>query len=125
MTTTSTIPPKLRAAVYERDEYRCVRCGEGLRDGHRSIQHRVPGGMGGRRNPNRMSILIAVCGIPVLQPGCHGEIESFRALAKDHGYLVPSGMDPEWWPVLYHGIEWRLLTDAHGWQPLDVGGDAA
>ena len=124
MTTTSTIPPKMRHAVYERDEWCCVRCGEPLRDGHRSIQHRVPGGMGGRRGPNRMSILIAVCGIPVLRPGCHDQIEQFRAVAKEQGYLVPSGVDPEWWPVLYQGREWRYLTD-NGWVPApEIGGAA-
>ena len=121
--TTSAVPLKVRHAVYERDEHRCVRCGEPLRPGWRSLQHRIRRGMGGSRHANTMANLIALCGDGTT--GCHGETESCRFEARQLGYAVLSWENPEQVPVLYHGREWRYLTD-NGWVPApELGGDAA
>ena len=112
----SDVTPAQHDATMARDEGRCVRGGDLVR-GHRGVdfstQHRVARGMGGSRHAARPSALILLCGSATT--GCHGWVEAHPAEARELGYRVPPGTDPGTWPVLYHGREWRQLTD-DGWQ---------
>lgn len=78
------IPPRIRSAVLERDAGRCVRCGEV----GGSIHHRVPRRMGGTKDIRSydMRNLVTLCGSGTT--GCHGWVESNRALAYLGGWLV-------------------------------------
>lgn len=103
----SGIPRKIRQQVYERDHLRCRRCGK-LGE---SIQHRIPRGMGGSKDPkiNALSNLVMVCGDGTR--GCHGWIESHRTAAYRTGWLVHRTEDPEDVPVeSVWGYEFRLLN---------------
>lgn len=129
MTRRNTGPtPEVRELVMERDGYRCVKCGlpvSGEPGRDYSLQHRVPRGMGGSRDPrlNLPSNLILLHGSGVT--GCHGNVESNRTAALAYGYLVPRHADPADVPVLVttrpgNGvelpeIEWRLFDDQGGW----------
>ena len=111
----SDLRPTQRAEVIVRDEGRCVRGGDPIQGFDFSVQHRVARGMGGSRHAARPSALILLCGSATT--GCHGWVESHPAEAREQGYRVPAGTDPATWPVLWHGEEWRVLTD-DGWVPL-------
>lgn len=99
---------------------RCCRCG---RDGE-TIQHRIPRGMGGTRDPriNRPSNLLWVCGDGTRK--CHGYMENKgRAEAYEKGWLVARAADPREVPVvLWDGRrvvlddegEWFMITDGGG-----------
>lgn len=102
--------------VLDRDGYRCVRCGvpiQGERGRDWSMQHRRPRGMGGtdRGDANSPANLVALCGSGTT--GCHGHVESRRAEAYVHGWLVSLHVDPANVPVLVdHGSRWVYLTDS-------------
>lgn len=114
-------PEQVRAAVWDRDQARCVACGTRLRrdqDWH-SIQHRLPRGRGG---DNRLANLILSCGSATT--GCHGRMEGNHRWAEAAGYSV-RGYDPSLpaeVPVLHHRRGWVLLTDAG--DVLDYGAAA-
>lgn len=76
-----------RTAVYERDHWRCVRCGD---DTCLQLHHRRPRAMGGSRDPqtNSPDNLLTLC-----EP-CHGWVESHREEALRLGLLVRQGVDP-------------------------------
>lgn len=65
-----------------------------------SIHHRQPRGMGGTDDPaaNSPTNLLLLCGTGTT--GCHGLVESQRAMAVEHGWLVPRPTDPASIPVL-------------------------
>lgn len=91
-----------RELVMNRDGFQCVRCGNPVSGEPGigfSLQHRIPRGMGGSRDPrlNLPSNLILLDGSGTT--GCHGEVESHRADAGDAGYLVPRIEDPAAVPV--------------------------
>jgi hypothetical protein len=86
----------------KRDGFQCVRCGNvvsGEPGVGFSLQHRIPRGMGGSRDPrlNLPSNLVLLDGSGTT--GCHGEVESHRADAEAAGYLVPRHLDPAEVPV--------------------------
>ncbi len=94
--------PVIRKLVMERDDYRCVRCGHPVTGDPGvgfSLQHRIPRGMGGSRDPrlNMPANLVLLCGSGVTQ--CHGEVESHRAAARAYGYLLWRSQDPALVPV--------------------------
>jgi 5-methylcytosine-specific restriction protein A len=94
--------PETRQAVMERDGFRCVRCGNvvfGEPGVGFSLQHRIPRGMGGSRDPrlNLPSNLVLLDGSGTT--GCHGEVESRRSDAEAAGYLVPRHLDAAVVPV--------------------------
>lgn len=64
-----------------------------------SIHHRQPRGMGGSGDPavNSAVNLLLLCGTGTT--GCHGMVESQRALAVTHGWIVPRPTDPATVPV--------------------------
>jgi hypothetical protein len=117
------VPRALRKAVLERDDYRCQRCGRSVRTQvlHYSLQHRLPGRMGGRRNRHSAAILVTVCGSATSRGGCHDWIENQeRAVATAQGWLLPEGADPATCAVLRWSAtdhpSWELPTE-HGWVP--------
>lgn len=79
-----------------------------------SIHHRQPRGMGGTSDPaaNSATNLLLLCGTGTT--GCHGMVESQRALAVAHGWLVPKPLDPSSKPVrLFFGDDVYLTPDGH------------
>lgn len=102
------IPKQTREQVYARDHRLCRRCGK---QGD-SIQHRIPRGMGGSKDPriNSLSNLVMLCGDGTR--GCHGYVESHRDEAYSTGWLVHRFEDPELVPLEgMFGMEFRLLND--------------
>lgn len=101
---------KLRQAVLERDDYHCQRCGRAIGSGPYSLQHRLPRG---RRSTdaNTMVNLVTLCGDATHPDYCHSHVESFRLRAVREGWLVPSGIDPQLWPVKRFGQEWSMPGD--------------
>lgn len=95
---------RTRQAVIDRDQRRCVRCGEPMAH----IHHRRPRGMGGSRDPltNRTANLVCLC------PGCHDWIERHRADAYRDGWLVHRWDDPAEVAILLpDGWEMQLNND--------------
>lgn len=112
-----------RRIVADRAGYRCEVCGRVLAlapaerpdwvQAH-SFHHRQPRGMGGSRAPGRHAAhqLLLVCGSGTT--GCHGLIESQRALAYSHGWLVKHPIDPATVPVTVYGQFAPVLLTADG-----------
>lgn len=88
-----------RELVRWRDRDRCRRCGAPTWQ----IHHRQPRGMGGTRDPrvNSPANLVLLCGTGVT--GCHGWVESHRALAREQGWLVSQWADPVDVPIVHMG----------------------
>jgi 5-methylcytosine-specific restriction protein A len=104
------IPPPVRLRVKLRADYHCEACGVDMltRSGG-ELHHRQPRGMGGRSHPERHSPanLLFLC------PGCHRDIEVYRAAAYGFGRLVHRWLNPAHQNVLIHGRGWVRL-DADG-----------
>lgn len=102
---------RVRATVLERDLDCCVRCGRYIGySGYYSLQHRVPRGMGGSKDPrlNLPSNLLTLCGSATT--GCHEHVESHRVDAMVQGYVVRRTEDPTRVPVLtWQG--WRFYDN--------------
>ena len=120
----SRLPQVLRGVVYARDEWACVRCGQGH---GLSVHHRRPRGMGGTSRPeiHAMANLLTLCGDGTR--GCHGWVESNRTEATRLGFLCPSWQDPADWPVNRGGDRWELpgetwtATEPHSVQTIPRG----
>lgn len=119
----SGITTTVRRLVLQRDDYRCVSCLTVI-DVHRdySIQHRIPRGMGGTRDPriNAPGNLLTVCGSATT--GCHEWMESHRMRAREWGYLLFRSAEPTEVPVLTAG-GWVLFDNNAHTTPYDVTGD--
>lgn len=109
-----------RQELLARADGRCERCGVRVAayDGERwvpvadmSDHHRQPRQKGGTRDPrvNLPSNRLVLCGTGVT--GCHGEVESQRALSYAHGWLVKRPLDPAREPVETYVHGRVLLTD--------------
>lgn len=87
--------------VHQRSGWMCEHCHQ-----RRAAQqhHRRPRGMGGTRRPdaNCAAALVDLC----LE--CHGLVESERAWARDHGWLIRQTADPATERV-WLGGRWVLL----------------
>lgn len=101
--------------VLERDAHKCRWCGFGI-SGERgrdwSLQHRRPRRMGGDPRPdtNSPANLVTVHGSGTT--GCHGHIETHRAEAIHHGFLLYADDVPAERPILVDGeSRWLYLTD--------------
>ncbi|MER7014528.1 HNH endonuclease signature motif containing protein [Saccharopolyspora sp. NPDC000359] len=88
----------------------CERCGVALGT---NVHHRRPRGAGGSKDPatNTPSNLLLLCGSGTT--GCHGWVESNRAAAYRHGWLLRSWQVPLDVPVRIHDRGLVLLDD-HG-----------
>lgn len=103
-----SLPPETVKMVRKRDNGGCIRCG---RRDLLNTHHRQPRGMGGTKLTvkNLPSNLITLCGSGVT--GCHGWVESHRALAFDYGYLVHQASNPAQVAVRYPD-GWYTLTES-------------
>lgn len=122
----------VRRMVLERSAGWCERCGTALHNGDQwiaphSIHHRRPRGMGGTTDPATNSVvnLLLLCGTGTT--GCHGWVESHRAEAIAHGYLVAQSDAPGYIPVLIaspafiaHAPTLMYLTTDGGYQEADA-----
>lgn len=98
----------VRKVVLLRAEGRCEGCGL---KGSLQLHHRRPRGMGGSTDPKAGTAANALA----LCSGCHLQVaEQKRDGAREMGWLIPQGTDPEETPV-------RLYD---GWFWLGVGGEA-
>lgn len=108
----------VRRLVLERDGHRCVRCGTPCGPGRGgvgySLQHRLPRGDGGTRDPlvNGAANLVVLCGHATHPDGCHWLAEHHRTWAVGCGYLIRHGRGtvPARHRVWWHG-RWVLLAD--------------
>lgn len=99
---------EIRAVVDTRAGGLCERCGARL-GWNFSRHHRRPRGMGGTSVEVTPAGLLVLCGSGTT--GCHGWIESHRAEARVHGWLLGPIDDPEEVPVDYRG-RWVQLADS-------------
>lgn len=101
----SRIPEGVRATVLRRSGGCCERCGRSVVNVPASVHHRRPRGMGGAKTADVHGVanLVLLCGLGTT--GCHGEIESHREQAIEHGWLVPrrDPRDPADVPVYIAG----------------------
>lgn len=90
-----------RMLVYNRDGWRCARCGKDITYIQSSIQHRKARGMGGTKDEeiNSPVNLIVLCGSGTT--GCHGYVETHREEARERGWAVSQWADPADIPVSY------------------------
>ena len=112
-----------RAIVLLRAAGRCEVCGVVLAVldddkprwiAERSFHHRQPRGSGGTRDPeaNTPPRLLLLCGSGT--SGCHGTVESQRAMAYSNGWLVKRPTDPATVPVeLYVGRVFLTLDGTY------------
>lgn len=91
----TALPRGVRQAVYERDEWACIRC---FIASALQVHHRHPRKSGGTSRPDihDPANLITLCS------RCHAHVESRRTQSYRLGLLVPTGEDPAAWPV-YRG----------------------
>lgn len=98
---------KTRQSVIDRSGGWCEACN---RAAPMSIHHRMPRKMGGTSIEwiNKSENLLALCGSGVT--GCHGRIESNRAVSYDRGLLLRVGMNPWATPFMDDDRRWWLIT---------------
>lgn len=108
-----------RTLVAERAGYACELCGARLHDGDtwsavHSFHHRQARGAGGSSRPevNSPANVLLLCGSGVT--GCHGFIESHRAMAESEGWLVRHGFDPAEVPVTVDRVHVSVLLTHDG-----------
>lgn len=107
------------AAVLEREQYRCARCGAPIWGG--SVHHRKLRSQGG---DNSAANLVALCGSGTT--GCHGWAHHNRDAAARAGWVVQPWAEPAAIPVELWVWGWALLQADHTVQLVDrpPGGDA-
>jgi hypothetical protein len=84
------VPSGVRATVLSRDAGKCARCNVSVLNIPASVHHRRRRGSGGTSDHRSFDPrnLVTLCGTGTT--GCHGEVESYRALAYDTGWLIRS-----------------------------------
>ncbi len=83
------LPPETWDAVMRRDRW-CQATAYGWDtgtpcQGRLTVHHRLPRGMGGRRDAHRLDVLVVLC------DGHHREVESLRSKAYGCGLLIRGG----------------------------------
>lgn len=83
-----SVPAEVRAAVLERDDHCCLRCGRNVEQVAHSVHHRYARKMGGTTDPriNDVRNLVLLCGTGTT--GCHGWVESHRRQAGADGWIL-------------------------------------
>ena len=103
-----------RQAVLLRANGHCERCGRSVANIPASVHHRRPRGMGGTSDDavHSATNCVLLCGSGTT--GCHGYIESNRAEAAEHGWLVlrRDPRHPADVPV-FAGGGWWFVTAEH------------
>ena len=94
---------RARAAVKERDQDVCVRCG----GPGNNWDHRKNRSQGGRWSASNGQIL---CGSGTT--GCHGFVTQNPDYAYFEGFAVPSHAHPELWPAWRINVGWVIYFDA-------------
>src|SRR5215472_344856 len=90
----------VRKQILTSDENTCIRCGGAANDVH----HRKLKGMGGSKLLDTPENLISLCRY------CHSWIHLHPTAARNAGYIVPTGRDPEIVPVNVHsGLFWLQI----------------
>ncbi len=100
-------PRNVRDLIFDRAGDYCEICGA---DRPEQAHHRRGRGMGSTK---RLDSNTASNGLGI-SAACHTMVESRRNLALDRGWLVRQNHSPADVPVLRHGTDWVLLTDAGG-----------
>lgn len=126
----------VRHAFFKRERERCFRCRRPLRFEDRgrgwSAHHRMPRGAGGvGRKDGELARMISdvtncliLCGSGTT--GCHGWVESRRAIAEDYGYIVRRGINPPagirikrddgtWWLLTRSGLAVEVEEGNESW----------
>lgn len=105
----SAIPNENRETVRLRADGHCERCGRSIANYPADIHHRRPRSMGGTRRPE----IHAPESLVVLCRDCHVWVESNRAQASEHGWLVlhRDPRDPAEVPVFVAGGWWLVTAD--------------
>lgn len=87
-----------KAIIFDRADGRCEYCGETFSD--MQYHHRRPRGMGGTRraDTNTAAAGLYLCGEH------HRVVESHRAWALSHGFLVRQSETPSDAPILRRGV---------------------
>lgn len=91
--------------LYRRAGGRCECCGEPLNN-RAERHHRQRRRDGGDRLSNLLLLL----------PEHHAHWTTHPAVAKDLGFIVPTGFDPAETPVRHGRRGWVLLADDGGWE---------
>lgn len=94
-----------RTYVCERDGNRCRRCGHGVLSPWRHLHHRRRRSQGGT---DGLANLVLLCA------RCHREVHAGPRVARNEGWLVGHGGDPERIPVLDTVLGWVLFDDDGG-----------
>lgn len=119
----------VRELVWDRDQGRCVRCGEGVYGRKYAVHHRRNRGSGGSSDPaiNRPSNLVLVCDGP---GSCHEWIGDSPAEAYEAGWMVSlnSKESTAEVPMIHAVLSASVLLTDEGtvlpvasWVPLDDG----
>jgi hypothetical protein len=106
------VPSGVRATVLSRDKGRCVRCGMSVLNRPSSVHHRLPRRMGGTKDERSADPrnLVTLCDEPPA-PACHREVESYRSLAYETGWLIRSYDDLDTPLITKDGRRVYLLTE--------------
>lgn len=120
----TVIPDAVKDAISDRDQKhgypQCQRCGRLIGSGPFSRHHRDPRGMGGSKaDPHALVNLVLLCGDALFPGYCHSHVESNRAQARIDGWLVPSDISPEDWPVRRFGREEYEMPGETEWTPAE------
>jgi hypothetical protein len=91
----SRIPERVVAEVLERAGEYCEACQMPMRTSSRGdyeLHHRMARGMGGAGN--RMAWIDTAINLSALHPKCHAKVHANPQWSRDHGFIVPFGIDP-------------------------------
>jgi 5-methylcytosine-specific restriction endonuclease McrA len=106
-----------RTLVHQRDQHRCLMCGNHIIDGDGAVHHRVAKGMGGSALLESPANLVTLCGRGNVDL-CHGKVHGNPHWARNHGWIVTRSLNPAEIPVdTIHG--WVYLDDAGSSTPCE------
>jgi hypothetical protein len=118
----------VRQLVYQRDDWRCVCCGESVIGRPHSLGHRLRRSQGGRHVPGNLLTFLGLGNGLTGKDDHHYRIDQ-RSDPHDEarGFTVRSNEDPALVPVMVHGDQGGALawpTDDGRWVYEPPGGAA-